>query len=243
MLFLGEQTSTLILPNGTVVPLEYIAALICLILLVVGYIFFPPLRYKSSLAQPTQAEISAKLKEHQDKAAVAAGPSGSPPTSASGDGLPEETDLHDIDLSADDPMARLVSLGQTEMSLSKLTALVKEFYPDLTPIMKHINPEYSSTIDTMSRHILGIARFKIKITDQSLNNDQFANFQRRIFEDEEKEILRMYKPEESKITDANRGFIGTLVDDRDWEIAQRNLRGDRDDWVGFSMAEAKNLLS
>lgn len=239
LFFTQEKTSQLILPDGTSVPFEYFFGLICLVLLVIGYIVFPSFRSKGRprSRKPSKAEIQARLKEHQDKATVAAGPQDL------GSSVPEEDyDQLLSGLSDDDPMNRLVALGQTEMTLTKLDGLIKEFYPDLAKIKLHFNPEHTSTIDTFSRHILGIARFKIKITDQSLNNDQFATFQQRIFDDEEKTILRMYKPEDSAAAEQNKEYVGTLVDDRDWEILQRKLRASRNDWVSFSLAEAKNLL-
>ena len=155
---------------------------------------------------------------------------------------------HDLDddegmsLELKEKMKRLVNLEQKTITEDIARELVIEYYPDLAEIIYRIDDTRS--LETFTRHIIGIARIRLKLSDKHLADDQFSIFQRRLFDAEDEEVLKMYAPaDQEKMSDVQKPFYGKAVDERHWERLQRTLRAEGEDWSGISVKNAKNLLS
>ena len=159
--------------------------------------------------------------------------------------LAAEHDLDDdegMSLELKEKMKRLVNLEQKTITEDIARELVIEYYPDLAEIIYRIDD--TKSLETFTRHIIGIARIRLKLSDKHLADDQFSIFQRRLFDAEDEEVLKMYAPaDQEKMSDVQKPFYGKAVDERHWEKLQRTLRAEGEDWSGISVKNAKNLLS
>ncbi|MCY4325251.1 MAG: hypothetical protein OXC81_04435 [Betaproteobacteria bacterium] len=137
---------------------------------------------------------------------------------------------------------RLVNLEQKTITNDIARELVIEYYPELAELIYRIDDPKS--LETFTRHIIGIARIRLKLSDKHLADDQFSNFQRRLFDAENDEVLKMYAPkDQGSMSEAQKPFYGKAVDERHWEKMQRTLRAEGDDWRGISVKNAKSILS
>lgn len=140
-------------------------------------------------------------------------------------------------------MARLVTIEQGELSRDIVTKLVREYYPDLLELVNRVEERDHTSLETIGRHIISIARNKLKLTDTELSDNQFSVFQENVFKEEQEAFLQIYKPvDRSNLNDEQRAFVGKVADKRAWEGAQRRVRGERTDWQDLSLVNAAELL-
>ncbi len=138
-------------------------------------------------------------------------------------------------------MDRLVNIEQNEITSDIARGLVHDYYGNLGSIIRRINDERS--LETFTRHVVGIVRNQLKLADPRLSDNQFSIFQRKVFEGESEEILMIYAPYHTgRLTDEQKAHYGLAVDRRNWESMQRKLRASSDDWKGFSIKNGEALL-
>lgn len=237
-------------PGVETVPLWSLPAA-AVVLLVVAIVLWPPKGTKKGKKKEDTSQADAKkaLKMQAQKSsgpAPAAEAAVDPAVAAEAEAQ-IEADAADVSTYArlEDPeaMARLVAIDQGEMSHEVVSNLIKEYFPELASLAGKVRPDDNRTLDTLGRHIIGIARNMLKMTDKELSDNQFAIFQERNFKAEAEEILRMYQPDDvTLLSDEQRGFVGTVVDNRSWETVQRTVRGQRTDWKAISLSNAKEYL-
>ena len=140
-------------------------------------------------------------------------------------------------------MDRLVVIGQQKFTRDTLKQILTEFYPELVTLADHIPATCESTVESLGKHVVSIARARIKLLDKQLANDQFSIFQEKAFELEQQFLLRMYKPSAiDNLSDIQAQNFGALVDKRDWESLQRTVLGNRTDWQEISIANANQFI-
>ena len=139
-------------------------------------------------------------------------------------------------------MARLVAIEQGDLNRHIVTELLEDYYPDLIELVDRVIPEDKSSLETIGRHIISIARNRLKLTDKSLSDNQFSIFQENVFSEEKKSFLQIYKPTSRGLSVEQRAFIGKVCDKRAWESIQRQIRGERKDWYDLSLDNATELL-
>lgn len=144
----------------------------------------------------------------------------------------------------EEAMARLVSIGQGALTRDVAHKLFRAFFPEIDSIIERVPGEgCDSTVETLARQALNLMRFKIKIKDPNLANDQFATFQKRIFDMEKEELGQMYTPKKrDSLEEVQKQHVGLLVNSRDWERLQRVLQGDREDWTPVSFSNAAEMM-
>lgn len=144
----------------------------------------------------------------------------------------------------EEAMARLVSIGQGALTRDVAHKLFQAFFPEIDSIIERVPGEgCDSTVETLARQALNLMRFKIKIKDPNLANDQFATFQKRIFDMEKEELGQMYTPKNRDgLEEVQKQHVGLLVNSRDWERLQRVLQGDREDWTPVSFSNAAEMM-
>ncbi len=237
-------------PGVETVPLWSLPAA-AVILLVAAIVLWPPKGAKKEKKEDTSQADAKKALKMQALKSSAASPQDAPaspdPAVAAEEEARIEADAADVSTYArlEDPeaMARLVAIDQGEMSHEVVSKLLKEYFPELSTLGEKVRPDDNRTLDTLGRHIIGIARNMLKMTDKELSDNQFAIFQERNFKAESEEILRMYQPDDiTLLSDEQRGFVGTVVDNRSWETVQRTVRGQRTDWKAISLSNAKEYL-
>lgn len=225
-----------------VVAIDIIAAVVAGVLLALALALFPwgaKKKTKADAGPKTSAADARKALQAQanKKASIAF-------KKEAADAAEADSDVSTY-ARLDDPeaMARLVVIDQGEMSHEVVKNLLKEYYPELVGIMDKIKEDDHRTLDTLGRHIIGIARNMLKMTDKELSDNQFAIFQERNFKAEQEEFLRMYQPGDvSILSDEQRSYLGIIVDERAWESVQRTVRGQRTDWASISLSNAKQYL-
>ena len=154
----------------------------------------------------------------------------------------DDDDEEGMSLEIKEKVKRLVNLEQKTITNDIARELVIEYYPELAELIYRIDDPKS--LETFTRHIIGIARIRLKLSDKHLADDQFSNFQRRLFDAENDEVLKMYAPkDQGSMSEAQKPFYGKAVDERHWEKMQRTLRAEGDDWRGISVKNAKSILS
>ena len=155
---------------------------------------------------------------------------------------PDDDDEEGMSLEIKEKVKRLVNLEQKTITNDIARELVIEYYPELAELIYRIDD--AKSLETFTRHIIGIARIRLKLSDKHLADDQFSNFQRRLFDAENDEVLKMYAPkDQGSMSEAQKPFYGKAVDERHWEKMQRTLRAEGDDWRGISVKNAKSILS
>ncbi len=138
-------------------------------------------------------------------------------------------------------MDRLVNIEQNEITSDVARGLVHEYYANLGAVIRRIDDDRS--LETFTRHVVGIVRNQLKLSDPRLSDNQFSIFQRKVFEGESEEILMMYAPDQTeKLTGEQKSHYGLAVDRRNWESMQRTLRAASEDWKGFSIKNGEALL-
>lgn len=144
----------------------------------------------------------------------------------------------------EEAMARLVSIGQGALTRDVAHKLFRAFFPEIDSIIERVPVEgCDSTVETLARQALNLMRFKLKIKDPDLANDQFATFQKRIFDMEKEELGQMYTPKKRDgLEEVQKQHVGLLVNSRDWERLQRVLQGDREDWTPVSFSNAAEMM-
>ena len=143
----------------------------------------------------------------------------------------------------EEELQRLVVFEQQGITLPRLHLLLAEFYPELMELEKRIDPANASTIETVGRKILEIARFKVKMRDKGLSDNQFSIFQGKAFNAERSQAAQIYQPSSTaNLNEIQTQAVGMIFDKQDWESAQRKIRGNRTDWAELSFANAKELL-
>lgn len=140
-------------------------------------------------------------------------------------------------------MARLIAIEQGEMSYQVVSELLTEYYPKLTVLVDRVAKDDKSTLDTIGKHVISIARNRLKLTDKELSDNQFSIFQENVFNEEKNTFIQIYKPADmANLSQEQTEFVGKVVDKRAWESAQRRIRGERTDWHELSLDNAAELL-
>ena len=219
-------------------------------------------RAKAAAGPRPQAKPAARPQPQAAPAAASAGSSDQAAIPAAADSAPaaddedsgggvaeeeqlsavEEEDEEGMSLEIKERMKKLVNLEQKTITNDVARELVIEYYPELAELIYRIDDPKS--LETFTRHIISIARVRLKLSDKHLADDQFSIFQRRLFDIENEEILMMYAPANpAKMNEVQKPFYGKAVDQRHWEKLQRALRAEGDDWSGLSVKNAKSLIS
>lgn len=143
----------------------------------------------------------------------------------------------------EEAMGRLVAIGQRTLTRKVADQLFGGFFPEIRTIVARVPDNCSGTIEILARQALDLMRFKIKIKDPNLATDQFATFQKKIFEMEKENIAHMYRPKNlDGLQEVQRKHLGCVVSDNDWDRLQRVLLGEREDWINISFANAAEHL-
>lgn len=140
-------------------------------------------------------------------------------------------------------MARLVAIEQAELTRPVVTSLLQEYYPALVHLIDRVAENDHTSLDTIGKHIISIARNRLKLTDKELTDNQFSIFQENVFKEEQHPFLQIYKPADGgQLEPEQKTFVGMVVDKRAWEKAQRRVRGEHTDWQQLSLINAAGLL-
>lgn len=261
--FLFNSSKPIIIKYGTLpnFNLAYPFLGLAVILLIVAALVMPrSMKKKKITARQTAVDAVTKAQQAAHSLKVTGdGPSGSTdvrktaPTTNPADfeSAPfpqapqtdrDEKTLIDDELSDNVMMDHLIVIEQSTLTREIVIGLLQKYYPEIIPIVNRIHDEKS--LDTFGRHIISIARNQIKLSDKSLTDNQFSIFQNKMFDEENKEVLRIYAPtDRSNLTTEQQTALSKAVDMRNWEGLQRKVRAkNSDDWVGFKVKGGKELL-
>ncbi len=256
LLVQATQPLRLNLPYVGHVEIGYIVAgcaviifLISLMIMPFGKIAKRPGAVKKLPPDPGQvqraADRQAAAQREASKASSSAQPQKqfdeSPPLPS----VPEDkSETHESQQKWERVMQQLVAVEQKGITIDVLQQLLDDFYPELAGLTGRIDHSHASTIETLGKQILEIARFKVKMRDPHLSDNQFSTFQDKAFDAERSGIVQIYKPDpNAALNNVQKEAVGMVFDKRDWESSQRKIRGERTDWHTMSFANAKELIS
>ena len=139
---------------------------------------------------------SAKDKDEAKPAAAATAPAPKPAASSLAATQVQKSDAVSLATpeEREEAMGRLVAIGQRSLTREVADQLFQGFFPEIRTIISRVPDNCSGTVEILARQALNLMRFKIKIKDPNLATDQFATFQKKIFEMEKEHVAHMYKP-------------------------------------------------